>query len=259
MGKEKIRLDALLLKKGLAETIEKARSLILSGSVLINEQKITKVGLTFSVDSKIRILNVIPEYVSRGAYKLLKAFETFPISAKGRLCVDLGASTGGFTQVLLEKGAWKVFSCDVGYGQLAERLRNHQSVVVKDRFHLKHLSSSEIEWEKNRREVPDPDAILIVMDLSFISLRSVFPVISRFSKELNIPKVECVSLVKPQFEVDERDLVKGVLRDSKIRFRIVLSLCRFLKREIGASVSGLEWSPIEGRDGNKEILLYWKP
>lgn len=259
MAKEKIRLDSLLLKKGFAETVEKARSLILSGSVLINEQKITKAGLTFAEDSKIRILNVIPEYVSRGAYKLLKAFETFPISAEGRLCVDLGASTGGFTQVLLERGAWKVFACDVGYGQLAERLRNHKSVVVKDRFHLRNLSSSEIEWEKNKGDVPDPDTILIVMDLSFISLRSVFPVIREFSRENNIPKIECVTLIKPQFEADERDLIKGVLRDPKVRFRIILSLCRFLKREIGASVLGLEWSPIEGRDGNKEILLYWRP
>ncbi|RHX91875.1 TlyA family RNA methyltransferase [Leptospira stimsonii] len=257
MAKEKIRLDSLLLKKGYADTLEKARSLILSGSVLINEQKITKAGLQFSENSEIRILNVIPQYVSRGAYKLLKAFESFSVKAEGKVCIDLGASTGGFTEVLLEKGAWKVFACDVGYGQLAERVRNHPAVVVKDRFHLKNLSSSEIDWENEKNHVPNPNSILIVMDLSFISLRSVFPVLKRFRQEKNIPKIECVTLIKPQFEADPKDLVKGVLRNSKIRWKVVRSLCTFLKVEIGASILGLEWSPIEGREGNKEVLLYW--
>ncbi|XDD50514.1 TlyA family RNA methyltransferase [Leptospira sp. WS92.C1] len=258
MAREKIRLDSLLLNRGFADSPEKAKSLILSGSVLVNEQKVTKVGLKFSEDSEIRILNIIPQYVSRGAYKLLKAFETFPISASGKLCVDLGASTGGFTQVLLEKGAWKVFACDVGYGQLAERLRNHTSVIVKDRFHLKNLSASIIEWETNQTLVPDRSSILIVMDLSFISLRSVFPVISKLKQEKYIPKIECITLIKPQFEANEKELVKGVLKNEKVRIKIVRSICKFLKKEIGASVLGLEWSPIEGRDGNKEILLYWK-
>ncbi|TGM08631.1 TlyA family RNA methyltransferase [Leptospira barantonii] len=258
MAKEKIRLDDLLLKRGLADSLEKARSLILSGSVLVDEQKITKVGLKFSENSGLRILNVIPQYVSRGAYKLLKAFEVFSVKAEGKLCIDLGASTGGFTQVLLEKGAWKVFACDVGYGQLAEKIRNNPAVIVKDRFHLKNLSSSEIEWETNVLSVPNSESILIVMDLSFISLRSVFPVIHRFREETNIPKLECITLIKPQFEANENDLVKGVLRDSKIRTRIVRSICSYLKKEIHAKVLGLEWSPIEGRDGNKEVLLYWK-
>ncbi|MCG6166538.1 TlyA family RNA methyltransferase [Leptospira sp. FAT2] len=258
MGKEKIRLDILLFDRGYADSIEIARSLILSGSVLVNEQKITKVGLKFSEDSEIRILNVIPRYVSRGAYKLLKAFETFPFRVNGKLCIDLGASTGGFTQVLLEQGAWKVFACDVGYGQLADKLRNHSSVIVKDRFHLKNLSSLEIEWETNRFQVPNSDSIAVVMDLSFISLRSVFPVIRRFREEKNIPKLECVTLIKPQFEADEKNLVKGVLRDPKIRIRIVRSICEYLRKEIGGKIIGLKWSPIEGRDGNKEVLLYWE-
>lgn len=258
MAKEKIRLDDLLLKKGFADSLEKARSLILSGSVLVNEQKITKVGLKFPENSEIRILNVIPRYVSRGAYKLLRAFEVFSVDAEGKLCVDLGASTGGFTQVLLEKGAWKVFACDVGYGQLAEKIRNNSAVIVKDRFHLKNLSSSEIEWETNSALVPNSESILIVMDLSFISLRSVFPVIQKFREEKNIPKLECITLIKPQFEANESDLVKGVLKDSKIRIGIVRSICSYLKKEIGAEIFGLEWSPIEGRDGNKEVLLYWK-
>ncbi|AOP32710.1 hemolysin [Leptospira tipperaryensis] len=258
MAKEKIRLDSLLLKKGYAETLEKARSLILSGSVLINEQKITKAGLQFSENSEIRILNVIPQYVSRGAYKLLKAFESFSLESYGKVCIDLGASTGGFTEVLLEKGAWKVFACDVGYGQLAERVRNHPSVIVKDRFHLKNLSASEIEWETLKKQVPNPNTILIVMDLSFISLRSVFPVLKRFREEKSIPKIECVTLIKPQFEADQKDLIKGVLRDSKVRWKIVRSICKFLRIEIGASILGLEWSPIEGREGNKEILLHWE-
>ncbi|WP_061248986.1 TlyA family RNA methyltransferase [Leptospira alstonii] len=258
MAREKIRLDILLLNRGLAQSPEKARSLILSGSVLVNEQKITKVGLKFPKDSVIRILSVIPEYVSRGAYKLLKVFDVFPLRVDGKLCVDLGASTGGFTQVLLEKGAWKVFACDVGYGQLAEKLRNHPSVIVKDRFHLKKLCSSEIEWDTNRFQAPHPESIVIVMDLSFISLRSVFPAIRKLKEEKHIPKLECITLIKPQFEADNKYLVKGVLRDSKIRLRIVRSLCKYLKKEIGGTVLGLEWSPIEGRDGNKEILLYWR-
>lgn len=258
MAKEKIRLDVLLLERGLADSPEKSRSLILSGSVLVNEQKITKVGLKFPKDSEIKILNVIREYVSRGAYKLLRAFEIFPLQVDGKLCVDLGASTGGFTQVLLEKGAWKVFACDVGYGQLAEKLRNHPSVIVKDRFHLKRLSSSEIEWETNRFQAPHPESIVIVTDLSFISLRSVFPVFRKLREEKNIPKLECITLIKPQFESDKKNLTKGILRDPKIRIRIVRSLCSYLKKEIGGVILGLEWSPIEGRSGNKEILLYWK-
>lgn len=258
MAKEKIRLDVLLLERGLADSPEKSRSLILSGSVLVNEQKITKVGLKFPKDSEIKILNVIREYVSRGAYKLLRAFEIFPLRVDGKLCVDLGASTGGFTQVLLEKGAWKVFACDVGYGQLAEKLRNNPSVIVKDRFHLKRLSSSEIEWETNRFQAPHPESIVIVTDLSFISLRSVFPVFRKLREEKYIPKLECITLIKPQFESDKKDLTKGILRDPKIRIRIVRSLCGYLKKEIGGVILGLEWSPIEGRSGNKEILLYWK-
>jgi 23S rRNA (cytidine1920-2'-O)/16S rRNA (cytidine1409-2'-O)-methyltransferase len=258
LAKEKIRLDSLLLKRGYAETLEKARSLILSGSVLINEQKITKAGLQFPENSEIRILNVIPRYVSRGAYKLLKAFESFTVEAKGKLCIDLGASTGGFTEVLLEKGAWKVFACDVGYGQLAERLRNHPKVVVKDRFHLKNLSASEIDWDVLKERVSDPNSILIVMDLSFISLRSVFPILKKFKEEIYIPKIECITLIKFQFEAEKKDLVKGVLRDPKIRWKVVRSICKFLRLEIGASILGLEWSPIEGREGNKEILLYWE-
>lgn len=258
MAKEKIRLDVLLLERGLADSLEKSRSLILSGSVLVNEQKITKVGLKFPKDSEIKILNVIREYVSRGAYKLLRAFEIFPLQVDGKLCVDLGASTGGFTQVLLEKGAWKVFACDVGYGQLAEKLRNNPSVIVKDRFHLKRLSSSEIEWETNRFQAPHPESIVIVTDLSFISLRSVFPVFRKLREEKYIPKLECITLIKPQFESDKKNLTKGILRDPKIRIRIVRSLCGYLKKEIGGVILGLEWSPIEGRSGNKEILLYWK-
>ncbi|EMK12550.1 MULTISPECIES: TlyA family RNA methyltransferase [Leptospira] len=258
MAKEKIRLDVLLLERGLADSPEKSRSLILSGSVLVNEQKITKVGLKFPKDSEIKILNVIREYVSRGAYKLLRAFEIFPLQVDGKLCVDLGASTGGFTQVLLEKGAWKVFACDVGYGQLAEKLRNNPSVIVKDRFHLKRLSSSEIEWETNRFQAPHPESIVIVTDLSFISLRSVFPVFRKLREEKYIPKLECITLIKPQFESDKKNLTKGILRDPKIRIRIVRSLCGYLKKEIGGVILGLEWSPIEGRSGNKEILLYWK-
>ncbi|WP_061224718.1 TlyA family RNA methyltransferase [Leptospira weilii] len=258
MAKEKIRLDVLLLERGLADSLEKSRSLILSGSVLVNEQKITKVGLKFPKDSEIKILDIIPEYVSRGAYKLLRAFEVFPLQVDGKLCIDLGASTGGFTQVLLKKGAWKVFACDVGYGQLSEKLRNHSSVIVKDRFHLKRLSALEIEWETNRFQAPHPESIVIVADLSFISLRSVFPVFRKLREEKYIPKLECITLIKPQFEADKKDLMKGILRDSKTRIRIVRSLCNYLKKEIGGVVLGLEWSPIEGRSGNKEVLLYWK-
>ncbi|PKA17908.1 TlyA family RNA methyltransferase [Leptospira haakeii] len=258
MAKEKIRLDDLLLKKGFAEDISKARSLILSGSVLVNDRMSDKVGTLFDESVEIRIREIIPKYVSRGAYKLKAAFEKWNISVKEKLCIDWGASTGGFTQVLLEEGAGLVFAFDVGYGQMASKVAMNPKVTVRDRFHIRDTSwklLSSLWAEKTKEEFPDE--IFLVMDLSFISLRIVLPVLSELkSKNPNI-RWNIVSLFKPQFETESRNLDRGVLRDPWIRWKTIRSFLQFLKNEIKGTRIGLEDSPITGRDGNREILVYW--
>ncbi|WP_367898306.1 TlyA family RNA methyltransferase [Leptospira sp. WS58.C1] len=258
MAKEKIRLDDLLLKKGLAEDISKARSLILSGSVLVNDRMSDKVGTLFEESVEIRIREIIPKYVSRGAYKLKAAFKKWNISVQGKLCIDWGASTGGFTQVLLEEGADLVFAFDVGYGQMASKIAMNPKVSVRDRFHIRDTSwelLSSLWAEKTEKKFPDE--IFLVMDLSFISLRTVLPVLTELKTKNPNVRWNIVSLFKPQFETESRNLEKGVLRDPWIRWKTIRSFLQFLKNEIKGKRIGLEDSPITGRDGNREILVYW--
>jgi len=165
---EKIRLDELLIKRGFAPDNKIATSLILSNSVLIDDRPVTKAGEKFSLDANIRIRERIKEYVSRGAHKLKPVIEKFNINIQNRICIDLGASTGGFTEVLLEKGAAKIYAIDVGYGQLADRLRQNPKVQVKDRFHFKELT-----WENLNKIYSD---LFITTDLSFISINNLFPI-----------------------------------------------------------------------------------
>ncbi|EJZ42914.1 ribosomal RNA large subunit methyltransferase J-like protein [Leptospira licerasiae str. MMD4847] len=246
------------MKKGLAEDISKARSLILSGSVLVNDRMSDKVGALFPESVEIRIREIIPKYVSRGAYKLKEAFKKWNISVKGKLCVDWGASTGGFTQVLLEEGADLVFAFDVGYGQMASKIAMDPKVSVRDRFHIRDTSwelLSSLWFEK--KEIKFPDEIFLVMDLSFISLRTVLPVLSELKNKNSNIRWNIVSLFKPQFETEPRNLDRGVLRDPWIRWKTIRSFLRFLKNEVKGKRIGLENSPITGRDGNREILVYW--
>ncbi|TGK18023.1 TlyA family RNA methyltransferase [Leptospira fluminis] len=258
MARGKTRLDRLVLEKGLASDLARARSLILSGSVLVDDRVVDKVGVSVSDSAEIRIRETIPEYVSRGAYKLLEAFRKFEVSTEGKLCVDWGASTGGFTQVLLEKGAFAVFSFDVGYGQMASRIANDPRVTVQDRFHIRDTDWNLLTelWEK-RSSDPFPREILLTMDLSFISLRSVLPTVQKLKSENPEVIWTGISLFKPQFEVSKSELLKGVVKDPRIRWRAIRSFVRFLRSELRAKVRGLAESPITGRDGNREILVYW--
>lgn len=215
-------------------------------------------GALFPESVEIRIREIIPKYVSRGAYKLKEAFKKWNISVKGKLCVDWGASTGGFTQVLLEEGADLVFAFDVGYGQMASKIAMDPKVSVRDRFHIRDTSwelLSSLWFEK--KEIKFPDEIFLVMDLSFISLRTVLPVLSELKNKNSNIRWNIVSLFKPQFETEPRNLDRGVLRDPWIRWKTIRSFLRFLKNEVKGKRIGLENSPITGRDGNREILVYW--
>ncbi|TGN20391.1 TlyA family RNA methyltransferase [Leptospira idonii] len=251
MPKEKIRLDAYLIKHELCDGEKHALSLILSGSVLINDTPIFKPGTLVKPNDKIRLREVIKQYVSRGAWKLLGAFSSFPdLSVKDKLCFDFGASTGGFTQVLLEKGASRIFAIDVGYGLLSQRIANDPKVTVLDRTHIKDLN-----WDLLPRE----SSVFICMDLSFISLSSVFPTITRLANESCETAWEGVSLVKPQFELDSNFLVKGIVTDPKLLGRSIISVWRKIRKQDPTfRCLGLAESPIQGADGNREFLLRWK-
>ncbi len=249
MPKEKIRLDILLLEKGITKDLKRAESLILSGSVFVDEKKITKTGLKFKREVSIRIKNVIPEFASRGASKLLPVLEKFKIELKNKKCLDLGASTGGFTDALLSKEVESVIAIDVGYGQMIERLRNHSKVHVIDRFNAK-----DIHWGligKNNLN------IFIVMDLSFISLLSIYPAIFRLKNEEKDSNIEVLSLIKPQFECNPIFLEKGILKNSNERFTVLKKIIKYLKR-MKSNILGLTLSPIKGAEGNIEYFIYWK-
>ncbi|MCB1155953.1 MAG: TlyA family RNA methyltransferase [Leptospiraceae bacterium] len=248
---KKKKLKDLLLERGLCDNEQKARSLILSGSVLVNEIKVNGENRLFKEDVQIRLLHVIPEYVSRGAYKLLGGFEAFPVNVQDKICLDLGASTGGFTEILLANGARKVYAFDVGYGQLAGKLRNDPRVVVHDRFHIKNLSLSCLD-EKDISE------LFIVMDLSFISLKRVFPTIQNLKLEYSELLMEGISLLKPQFECKGQELEKGIVRDPRVHFKVIRKIWRFLKNHAGVRHLQIADSPIRGNSGNREFLLYWK-
>jgi 23S rRNA (cytidine1920-2'-O)/16S rRNA (cytidine1409-2'-O)-methyltransferase len=246
---EKLRLDSLLLERNLCANLEIARSLILAGSVIVDEQKVTKAGLKFPKTAQIRITDKIPAYVSRGALKLKHAIEQFSIQATNRVCIDLGSSTGGFTEILLLKGARKIYAFDVGYGQMASRIRNNPVVKVVDRFNVKSLT-----WKDIGSHYTD---LLIVMDLSFISLLSVYPALLQMKKESLNTRFEIISLVKPQFEVAKQELTKGVVRNRRVHFRVLKKICKYIKYEMKGHLLGLCESPIKGNAGNKEFFAYF--
>ncbi|XDD48298.1 TlyA family RNA methyltransferase [Leptospira sp. WS39.C2] len=252
MQKEKIRLDEYLVREGYAKDHKFAQSLILSGSVLVNDVIVSKVGTRVSAKDKIRTKEKIKSYVSRGAYKLLGAFENWKnTNVEGKTCIDLGASTGGFCQVLLEKGASKLYAVDVGYGQLAQKIANDPRVTVFDRTHLKELPSLTLE--------PLTNQTWITMDLSFISLVPVFSfLLPLFQK---YPKIHWygISLFKPQFEVHPSKLEKGVLIDSQLIGYAIRKVWHKIKQsDPKIRFVGLMESPIQGADGNREFLIRWE-
>lgn len=240
----KIRLDQLIFDKGYAESREKAKALIMSGCVFLDGQRADKPGLSVSPDTEPEVRKKELDFVSRGGYKLDKAIRVFGIDPAGKLCIDCGASTGGFTDVLLQHGAEKVYAVDVGYGQLAWTLRNDPRVVNLERTNLRYVTREQI-----------PDLLdLAVCDVSFISLRLVMPAVALLLK----PDAEIMCLIKPQFEAG-RELVgkKGVVRDAAVHEQVIRTVLDFMP-SIGFSVQGLDYSPITGPEGNIEFLLYMR-
>ncbi|HIS72091.1 MAG TPA: TlyA family RNA methyltransferase [Candidatus Scatomorpha pullicola] len=238
------RLDQRLFELGLAESREKAKATIMSGIVYVNGQKSDKPGTQVSDDAEIVVRGNACPYVSRGGFKLAKALEVFPVEPAGKVCIDCGASTGGFTDVLLKNGAAKVYAVDVGYGQLAWQLRQDSRVVVMERTNARALT-------------PDmfPESMdLGVMDVSFISIRLILPALHGLLK----PGGEVVCLIKPQFEAGKADVgKKGVVRDKAVHERVLREMCEFFPTA-GYTLLGLDYSPIRGPEGNIEYLAYLK-
>ena len=236
----KKRLDVLLVEKGLVESRQKAQALIMAGQVYVKEQKVDKAGTPVDPEAAIEVRGGGLKYVSRGGYKLEKAMDTWPIALQDKVCADIGASTGGFTDCMLQNGAAKVFSVDVGYGQFAWKLRSDPRVVCLERTNARYLS---------REQVPEELAFASV-DVSFISLKLILPPLAALLAEGG----QAVSLVKPQFEAGREKVgKKGVVRDPAVHLEV---LERYLDhaKEAGLTVLGLTWSPIRGPEGNIEYL-----
>ncbi len=235
----KKRLDLLLVERGLAETRERAQALILAGDVSVNAQPATKAGVQVDEAAEISVRAPLP-YVSRGGYKLAGALDAFGIVLEGKVCADIGASTGGFTDVLLQRGAARVYAIDVGYGQLAWKLRQDSRVVVMDRINARYL--------ERLPELVD----LVVIDVSFISLELILRVAQRLLK----PAGEIVALIKPQFEAGRERVGRGgIVRDVETH-RLVLEKIIRASKGLGLRVLGLVRSPIEGTEGNIEFLIH---
>ncbi len=239
---QKKRLDCALVELGLAESREKAKALIMSGIVFVNNQKFDKAGDTVKPDDKIEVRGETLKYVSRGGLKLEKAMNCFPISLDGYICADIGASTGGFTDCMLQNGAIKVYSIDVGYGQLAWKLRTDDRVVNLERTNFRYVT---------REQVPDPLDFASV-DVSFISLSHILPVMRTLLK----PDGHAVCLIKPQFEAGKENVgKKGVVRDKSVHISVVEKIIT-LSLDEGFSIFGLDFSPVKGPEGNIEYLCY---
>lgn len=238
----KMRLDRLLVERGLVESRERGHALILAGLVLVQGQKQDKSGALVPEDAELRILGEVLPYVSRGGLKLEGALKGFKISVEGKTALDVGASTGGFTDCLLQHGAQKVYAVDVGYGQLAWKLRQDPRVITIERVNIRDIASSLV-----------PEAIdIVVIDVSFISLEKVIPSILKFLK----PGSEIIALIKPQFEVGREQVGKGgIVRDAAARSAAVDRITDFI-RGSGFEVEGVMPSPITGQDGNVEFLIY---
>ena len=240
--KHKQRLDVLMVEKGLAESRSKAQAMIMSGIVFVDGQKIDKPGTELGPDAALDVHGSVCPYVSRGGLKLEKALRDFGVRPEGFVCGDSGASTGGFTDCLLQNGAAKVFSIDVGYGQLAWKLRSDPRVVCMERTNLRNVTP----------EMLGEPLDLFVIDVSFISLRLVLPAVYELLK----PEGEVVCLIKPQFEAGKEKVgKKGVVRDPVVHREVLEAFVAF-SREIGFSLRRLTFSPVKGPEGNIEFLAH---
>ena len=238
----KKRLDVLLVEQGLADSREKAKAIIMSGIVYVDNNKEDKAGTTFDETAKIEVRGNTLKYVSRGGLKLEKAMDHFGVELAGKVCMDVGASTGGFTDCMLQNGATKVYAVDVGYGQLDYKLRIDPRVVNMEKCNIRYLDFSLIEDPIN----------FISIDVSFISLKLVFPVASK----LLGTDGTLVCLVKPQFEAGREQVgKKGIVRDKKVHEEVIKNVVQYAT-ENDLHPAGLTFSPVTGAKGNIEYLLY---
>ncbi len=239
---DKLRLDTAVFEMGFTESREKAKALIMSGIVYVNDQKEIKAGREIKPTDKIEVRGSTLKYVSRGGLKLEKAMQSFPVSLKDCTCMDIGASTGGFTDCMLQNGAKKVYSIDVGYGQLAWKLRSDSRVVNLERTNFRYCT---------KEQIPD-DIDFASVDVSFISLKIILPVMYTLLKENG----KAVCLIKPQFEAGRENVgKKGVVRDPDVHKDVIHNIVSFASSE-KFRVLGLEYSPVKGPEGNIEYLMF---
>ncbi|MDA3733761.1 TlyA family RNA methyltransferase [Niameybacter massiliensis] len=238
---DKERLDVLIANRGLAESRERAKAYIMAGVVYVNGQKEDKAGLKVDVTAQIEVREKM-RYVSRGGFKLEKAMAQFPITLTDKICMDVGASTGGFTDCMLQNGAQKVYSIDVGYGQLAWKLREDPRVVCMEKTNMRYVTHEEV-----------PDEIdFSSIDVSFISLTKILLPVYNLLKDGG----EVGALIKPQFEAGREQVEKhGVVKDPKVHKQVIIKVWEYAL-SIGFSVHGLDFSPIKGPEGNIEYLIY---
>jgi len=241
---KKVRLDQLVFDKGYTDSRERAKTTIMSGLVFVNGQRADKPGMPVAEDAQIEVRGNALPFVSRGGYKLDKALKVFPVEPEGKTCIDCGASTGGFTDVLLQHGAKKVYAVDVGYGQLAWKLRSDGRVVNLERTNLRYVTEEQIPEKLD----------MAVMDVSFISIRLVLPAVKNLLKE----NADIICLIKPQFEAGREEVgKKGVVRDERVHENVVRGILEFAPG-IGLTVMGLDFSPIKGPEGNIEYICHMK-
>jgi 23S rRNA (cytidine1920-2'-O)/16S rRNA (cytidine1409-2'-O)-methyltransferase len=239
---KKVRLDRLLMERGLVDSREKGQALILAGQVLVDDQKVEKCGARVNPDASLRLLGQRSKYVSRGGLKLEAALDHFRVEVEGKLCLDIGASTGGFTDCLLQRGAARVFAVDVGTNQLDWKLRRDPRVIVREKTNARHLTPEKLGAAVD----------LVTVDVSFISATMILPVIPGLLK----PRAEVLVLVKPQFEVGRGQVGKGgIVRDARLRQEAVTKVLRQLL-ELGFTQVGEVESTLPGASGNREFFLH---
>lgn len=234
----KTRLDVLMVQRGLAESREKAKAVIMSGNVFVDGQREDKAGASFGEKAVIEVKGNPLKYVSRGGLKLEKAVECFEVSLTDRICMDVGSSTGGFTDCMLQNGARKVYAVDVGTNQLAWKLRQDERVTVMERTNIRYVT---------KEQIPEPVEFASI-DVAFISLTKVLQPV----KDLLVPDGEIVALIKPQFEAGREQVgKKGVVRDRNVHLEVIERVLAYAE-SIGFAVRNLEYSPIKGPEGNIE-------
>ncbi|MCP4358252.1 MAG: TlyA family RNA methyltransferase [Chloroflexi bacterium] len=242
MAKKKVRLDKLVMERGLVDSRSKAQGVILAGEVLVNGERVDKPGTAVSPGVTIKLKATMP-YVGRGGYKLAGALAAFGLEANGRICADVGACTGGFTDVLLQNGAKRVYAIDVGYGQLDWKLRQDERVVVMERTNARYLEA-----------LAEPVSFVTV-DVSFISLRLILPAVQKWLTS----QADIVALIKPQFEAGPKQVSKGgIVKDTTVHQSVLLHMLQWVD-EKGLTPVGLIQSPVSGSDGNMEFLLWLCP